>query len=195
MPLFSVTRLTAKARPENERVRMNCSALASLGFPSLKAFTIRTCRRRTFRLAFDQLMVCQAIGLCRLVPAASKAAPNLRTPVYTLFSKLSRDERPLKSLLPFRPGNVVLSLNFRFRSSLIISITTPFQKLTPYPHNYSTAFAFSKILYPLIYRLPLRFGFHSRGDNRAYHVPHKYLSGDLGSTNRPTAQHLRQEKR
>ncbi len=109
--------------------------------------------------------------------------------------KLSRDERPLGSLLPFRPGNVVLSLNFRFRSSLIISITTPFQKLTPYPHNYSTAFAFSKIPYPLICRLSLRFGFHFRGDNRAYHVPHKYLSGDLGSTNRPTAQHLRQEKR
>ena len=85
LPLFSVTRLTAKARPENERVRMNCSALTSLGFPSLKAFTIRTCRRRTFRLAFDQSMVCQAIGLCRLVPAASLATPNLRTPVQTSF--------------------------------------------------------------------------------------------------------------
>ena len=85
--------------------------------------------------------------------------------------RLSYDERPFGSLHPFRSGQI----------------------LNPYPHHYSTTFAFSEIPYPLIYRLPLRFGFHSRGDNRAYHVPHKYLTSDLDSTFRPTAQHLRQE--
>jgi hypothetical protein len=53
---------------------------------------------------------------------------------------LSRDERPLGSLLPFRSDNVVL-------------------KLSPYPHDYSTAFAFSEIPYPPVCRLPSRFGF------------------------------------
>ncbi|MCP4491597.1 MAG: hypothetical protein GY820_30460 [Gammaproteobacteria bacterium] len=66
---------------------------------------------------------------------------------------------------------------------------------SPYPHDYSTAFAFSEIPYPPACRLTLRLGFRICGDSRAYHVPHKYLKSDLGSTHRPTAQHLRRKKR
>jgi hypothetical protein len=65
---------------------------------------------------------------------------------------------------------------------------------SPYPHDYGTAFAFSEIPYPPACRLTLRLGFHIRGDSRAYHVPHKYLTDDLGSTRRPTALHLRRKK-
>jgi len=83
---------------------------------------------------------------------------------------LSRDERPFGSLLPFGPGSY------------------------PYPHDYSTAFAFSEIPYPPACRLLLRFGFRFHGDRRAYHVPHKYLTGDSGSAFRPTAQHPRRRK-
>ena len=36
------------------------------------------------------------------------------------------------------------------------------QDINPYPIHYKLAFAFSGILYPLAYRLPLRVAFHSR---------------------------------
>ena len=50
--------------------------------------------------------------------------------------------------------------------------------LNPYPPYYRMAFAFSSILYPLIYRHPLRFAFHFvNGDNWAYHVPLILLDG------------------
>ena len=35
------------------------------------------------------------------------------------------------------------------------------QDINPYPTHYRLAFAFSGILYPLAYRLPLRVAFHS----------------------------------
>lgn len=47
---------------------------------------------------------------------------------------LSRDETPVESLLPFGIGQI----------------------LNPYPHHYSTTFAFSNILYPLPHQLVLR---------------------------------------
>ncbi|ETR65465.1 MAG: hypothetical protein OMM_06038 [Candidatus Magnetoglobus multicellularis str. Araruama] len=173
LPLFSVTRLTAKARPPNERVRICCKALTSLYFPSRKAFTIRTCRRRTFRLTFFQLISCHSIVSRRLAPVASMTTPNLRTPVFYFVLKLSCDETPFGSLHPFRSG----------------------QSLNPYPPHYKTTFAFSNIPYPLTFRLSLRFGFHFHGDNWAYLVPYKYLTSDLGSTNRPSTLHLCQKNR
>ena len=85
-------------------------------------------------------------------------------PIYELLFyvvlKLSCDETPLRSLHSFESG----------------------QSLNTYPPHYKTTFAFSEIPYPLTYRLPLRFGYHSHGDNWAYHVPYIYLTSDLGST-------------
>ncbi len=171
LPLFSVTRLTAKARPPNERVRMCCKALASLGFPSLKAFTIRTWRRRTFLLTLHHLILCQSIGSSRLAPVALMSTPNLRIPVFCIVLKFSRKERPLGSQHPFRLRQI----------------------LNLYLHHYSTTFASSEIPYPHSHRLTLRLTF-PEGEVRAYLVPYKYLTSDLGSAFRPTTLHLRWEK-
>ncbi|QTA84006.1 Uncharacterized protein dnl_64365 [Desulfonema limicola] len=73
----------------------------------------------------------------RLAPAALMSAPNLRTPDLYIVLRLSRDSRPLGSLHLFRSGQI----------------------LNPYPHHYSTAFAFSEILYPHSHRLALRLAF------------------------------------
>ncbi|WP_207687677.1 hypothetical protein [Desulfonema limicola] len=54
-------------------------------------------------------------------------------------------------------------------------------------------FAFSEILYPHSHRLALRLAF-PWGGIKAYHVLHKYLTSDLGSTFRPAVQHLLWEK-
>jgi hypothetical protein len=91
--------------------------------------------------------------------------------LFYVILKLSCDETPFGSLHLFRSG----------------------QSLNPYLPHCKTAFAFSEILYPLTYRLPLRFGFHSHGANWAYLVSYKYLSSDLGSTNRPATLHLCQK--
>jgi hypothetical protein len=44
------------------------------------------------------------------------------------------------------------------------------QSLNPYPVHYKPAFAFSGILYPLLYRLTLRLAFPLQGEHRAYPV-------------------------
>jgi len=85
--------------------------------------------------------------------------------------RLSHDKRPFGSLHVFTSGQI----------------------LNPYPHHYNTAFAFSEIPYPHSHRLALRLTFPG-GEVRAYHVPHKYLTSDSGSTFRPAVQHLRWEK-
>jgi len=53
-----------------------------------------------------------------------------------IIPTFSRDPTPVGSLLTFMPG------------------------ITPYLFHYKTAFAFSDLLYPLIYQLALRFAFH-----------------------------------
>jgi hypothetical protein len=58
-----------------------------------------------------------------------------------------------------------------------------------YPFHYRIAFAFSILLYPLPLRLLLRVAF-PEGEQRAYHVPHRYQNG-LGLIYPPVAQHLR----
>ena len=103
------------------------------------------------------------------------AAPNLRTPVYTPFS----------SYLVMKDLSEVCSLSGRGMSL----------KTHPVSASLQGGIRFFQNPYPLVYRLPLRFGFHSHGDNQAYLVWHKYLTSDLGSTHRPMAQHLRQGKR
>jgi hypothetical protein len=60
----------------------------------------------------------------------------------------------------------------------------------PYPHHYSTAFAFSLLLYLLPRRLALRLAFPrppwctGQGRQQAYHVPPMYLSGKAASARR-----------
>ena len=73
------------------------------------------------------------------------------------FQSLSRNPPPVGSLHVFTSGQI----------------------LNPYPPHYKTTFAFSNLLYLLVYRLPLRVGFHCRGDNQAYRVP-LILLNDLG---------------
>src|SRR5208282_4588481 len=49
LPWFSVTRFTAKARPENERVSSRCKVRTLFQRPSRVALTIRACSLLTFR--------------------------------------------------------------------------------------------------------------------------------------------------
>src|SRR5258707_9959452 len=49
LPLFSVTRFTANARPLNEWVSSHCRAFTLLWRPACTAFTIRVCSPLTWR--------------------------------------------------------------------------------------------------------------------------------------------------
>jgi hypothetical protein len=128
------------------------------------------------------------------VPAASKAAPNLRTPVYTSFS----------SYLVMKDLSEVCSLSCRvmlfYRSVQLsfpfvtISYVIPFRNST----RIRTITARHSLFPRSSTRTPISSPYGSpsqREEIRAYHVPHKYLTSDLGSTHRPTAQHLCQETR
>src|ERR1700738_115382 len=56
LPLFSVTRLTANARPLTEWVSSHCRAFTLLWRPACCVFTIRVCSRLTCRWTWAQLM-------------------------------------------------------------------------------------------------------------------------------------------
>src|SRR5437867_11822719 len=68
-PLFSVTRLTARALPLNEWVSRRCKALTLPHLPCCVALTIRAWSRRTLRWMADQSMVCQFTSLWEAAPA------------------------------------------------------------------------------------------------------------------------------
>src|SRR5215470_10205948 len=59
LPLFSVTRLIAKALALREWVKRRCKALTLPHRLACVAFTIRACSRRTFRYALSHLIVDQ----------------------------------------------------------------------------------------------------------------------------------------
>ena len=118
---------------------MHGHARALRFIPPCQAFTIRTCKRRTFRWARRQGMACQSRGERGLAPVAV-ATPILRTPVACVVPKCSRDERPRAEVCPLSRGVMLRTLN-------------------SYPLHDRAAFAFSAILYPQSPRLPFRFAF------------------------------------
>src|SRR5260370_25402385 len=56
LPLFSVTRFTANARPLNEWVSSHCRAFTLLWRPALTALTLRVCFPPTLRFTFAPLL-------------------------------------------------------------------------------------------------------------------------------------------
>src|SRR4030095_3850219 len=80
LPLFSVTRLIAKALALKERVKRRCKALTLPHRLACVAFTIRACSRRTFRYALLHLIVDQ-------ISFSSENAPEyVAIPVICFFS-------------------------------------------------------------------------------------------------------------
>src|SRR5712692_8562505 len=69
LPVFSVTRRTARALPLNEWVSRRCSAFTLPHLPSCVALTIRAWSRRTVRWTVDQLMLCQFTSVWEAAPA------------------------------------------------------------------------------------------------------------------------------
>ncbi len=134
LPLFSVTRFTAKALPLNEQVRSRCKALTLPQRPNCDALTIRACSRSTCRSHCCQLIWSQS------VTPAEDAHAECSTFIcvflmrrFCLFSRQSRLAGSLPAL-----GR---------------------EAATSYPLYYGTALAFSSVLYPLSCRRPLRVTF------------------------------------
>ena len=70
LPLFSVTRLTANARPLNEWVNRCCRACALFHRPASVAFTMRAWRRLTFASHWFQLICSQSERPWEVAPRA-----------------------------------------------------------------------------------------------------------------------------
>ncbi len=102
LPWFIVTRRTANALAENERVRDRCRAFTLRQSPSCVAFAIRICISRTFRSTRRQSMAPQVCG-----PPES-ADSSLRINASMLLSNLEdlpqhqETARPLRGVLPLK---------------------------------------------------------------------------------------------
>src|SRR5215468_3798928 len=100
LPLFSVTRLIAKALALREWVKRRCKALTLPHRLACVAFTIRACSRRTFLYALFHLIMDQVTF------ALENAPVYVAISVICFFSlrrflRFSCDERPCGSLLTF----------------------------------------------------------------------------------------------
>ena len=136
-------------------------------------FTIRVCSRFTLRVTLCHSMSCQPsatwvgapVNDCDPMLAVAIAICFITAICFPTYNGFS-NALVLKDLLEVCP------LSRGTNSNLL-------DCLNPYPCHYSTAFAFSNILYPLSHRLVLRPSY-LEGRHRAYPVPLTYQSG-LGS--------------
>src|SRR5215470_3482236 len=176
LPVFSVTRRTARQRALNERVRMNCRARTLRFLPNCCACTIRLCKRRTLRLACFQSMECQSIAGRRFAPAVfcETASSSRRIPVCCVVVKVILAERPRGSQHSYLCRDVVICDD----STTILTITIR-HWLSP------RSFARPPIGFPCG-----RLSAVEGGEGRVYHVPHQ-LPDRLGSALTPVVQRPR----
>src|SRR5258708_11638875 len=96
LPLFPVTRSTAKALPLNEWVRSRCRIFTLPQRPSRVAFTIRACSRLTWRSCRDHLSWSHAMAASE--GAHGDCSPFICDSLLRQFCPLSRNALPAGSL-------------------------------------------------------------------------------------------------
>ena len=159
LPRFSVTRLTANALAENERVSHLCRAFTLRQLPDAAAFASRICMTLTFRWTFRQSMAIQSVGACEAAELSCVQSVTLMLNLHSFALPLS----------PFLSDELLWPVELLTGPLQLLTTTTPRGSLhpfrsgqisNPYPGRYSPAFAFSTIPYPLPQQLPLRVTCH-----------------------------------
>ena len=133
--VFSVTRLTAKARAANECTNRELRRLTLRQAPAWTAWTIRRCRDRTRRWQAAQLIRCHAL----IVRSEDACSSGLRMGNRASVRGLLRRSRPITPVGSQPPCGVEQSLH-------------------PYPPHYRVAFASSHVPYRLRHPLCSRSG-------------------------------------